>query len=155
MAVAGATAIEDELQDNVARTIEKVHQAGVKLWVCTGDKLETAVNIGYSCRVLLPSMRVVRLTLAGTHGGGGPEAAAAAAAAAGGDDADNLLATTATSLAAAARLRMLRRRLVDMVLALRDIAQTGGLDDGDDPVYVALALLLRRRMPVAFASAFV
>ena len=54
MTIVGATAIEDELQDNVEHTIEKLHDAGIRLWVCTGDKLETAINIGYSCKVLLP-----------------------------------------------------------------------------------------------------
>ena len=54
MTIVGATAVEDELQDNVAHTIVKLRHAGIKLWVCTGDKLETAVNIGYSCRVLTP-----------------------------------------------------------------------------------------------------
>ena len=32
--------------------IADVRRAGVKLWVLTGDKMETAINIGYSCRLL-------------------------------------------------------------------------------------------------------
>ena len=45
----GATAIEDKLQDNVPATIADLGKAGVKLWVLTGDKMETAINIGYRC----------------------------------------------------------------------------------------------------------
>jgi len=48
----GSTAIEDKLQDGVADTIQSLKDAGVKLWVLTGDKIETAINIGYSARLL-------------------------------------------------------------------------------------------------------
>lgn len=48
----GSTAIEDRLQDEVAATIKILKQAGIKIWVLTGDKIETAINIGYSCNVL-------------------------------------------------------------------------------------------------------
>lgn len=43
----GVTAIEDKLQDDVPATIADLGKAGVKLWVLTGDKMETAINIGY------------------------------------------------------------------------------------------------------------
>jgi magnesium-transporting ATPase (P-type) len=52
MDLVGATAIEDKLQDNVDSTIFKLKQAGIKIWVLTGDKIETAINIGYSCKLL-------------------------------------------------------------------------------------------------------
>lgn len=42
----GATAIEDKLQDGVPQTIANLALAGIKLWVLTGDKQETAINIG-------------------------------------------------------------------------------------------------------------
>ncbi len=45
----GSTAIEDLLQDQVGETIQALKDAGIKLWVLTGDKIETAINIGYSC----------------------------------------------------------------------------------------------------------
>ena len=48
----GSTALEDKLQDGVPETIKMIRRAGVKLWVLTGDKIETAINIGYSCRLL-------------------------------------------------------------------------------------------------------
>uniref|UniRef100_A0A670ZSB6 Phospholipid-transporting ATPase n=1 Tax=Pseudonaja textilis TaxID=8673 RepID=A0A670ZSB6_PSETE len=48
----GATAIEDKLQDGVPETISKLSKADIKIWVLTGDKKETAENIGYSCELL-------------------------------------------------------------------------------------------------------
>lgn len=48
----GATAIEDKLQDGVEETIDKLRRANIKLWMLTGDKRETAINIGYSCRLI-------------------------------------------------------------------------------------------------------
>ncbi|KAH9406631.1 Phospholipid-transporting ATPase ID [Tyrophagus putrescentiae] len=52
----GATAIEDKLQDGVPQTIANLALAGIKLWVLTGDKQETAINIGYSCQLLTDDM---------------------------------------------------------------------------------------------------
>ena len=49
----GATAIEDKLQDGVPDTIANLILGGVKVWVLTGDKQETAINIGYSCQVFV------------------------------------------------------------------------------------------------------
>jgi len=54
----GATAIEDKLQVGVGETIVKIRGAGIKLWVLTGDKLETARNIGFSTRVLSDDMEI-------------------------------------------------------------------------------------------------
>ena len=45
----GTTAIEDKLQDEVGDTISSLKNAGIKVWVLTGDKLDTAVSIGKSC----------------------------------------------------------------------------------------------------------
>ncbi|CAI5505615.1 unnamed protein product [Closterium sp. Naga37s-1] len=53
----GATAIEDKLQVGVPQTIESLARAGIRLWVMTGDKLETAVNTGFACRLLQQSMQ--------------------------------------------------------------------------------------------------
>ncbi|XP_029400877.1 probable phospholipid-transporting ATPase VD [Mus pahari] len=50
----GATGIEDRLQEGVPESIEALHQAGIKIWMLTGDKQETAVNIAYACRLLEP-----------------------------------------------------------------------------------------------------
>ena len=48
----GTTALEDRLQDNVHECIEEFRRADIKVWMITGDKLETAENIGISCRLL-------------------------------------------------------------------------------------------------------
>ncbi|KAL8613377.1 hypothetical protein ACOMHN_057097 [Nucella lapillus] len=52
----GASAIEDKLQDGVPDTIANLALANIKIWVLTGDKQETAINIGYSCRLLTEEM---------------------------------------------------------------------------------------------------
>ena len=54
----GSTAIEDKLQENVADVISFIRNAGIKLWVLTGDKIETAINIGYSCKLLDKEMEM-------------------------------------------------------------------------------------------------
>ena len=73
----GATAIEDKLQDGVPDTIHTLQAAGIKvmcyrlhinfpphflakIWVLTGDRQETAINIGMSCRLISESMNLVR-----------------------------------------------------------------------------------------------
>nr|XP_019596286.1 PREDICTED: probable phospholipid-transporting ATPase VB isoform X1 [Rhinolophus sinicus]XP_019596295.1 PREDICTED: probable phospholipid-transporting ATPase VB isoform X1 [Rhinolophus sinicus] len=48
----GATGIEDRLQEGVPDTVAALREAGIQLWVLTGDKQETAVNIAYSCKLL-------------------------------------------------------------------------------------------------------
>jgi magnesium-transporting ATPase (P-type) len=55
--IVGATAIEDKLQDGVPETIAHLGKAGIKLWVLTGDKRETAMEIGYATNVLNEKMR--------------------------------------------------------------------------------------------------
>ncbi|XP_050068000.1 phospholipid-transporting ATPase ID isoform X5 [Anopheles maculipalpis] len=56
MQLVGVTAIEDKLQDGVPQTIANLQLAGIKIWVLTGDKQETAINIGYSCQLLTDDM---------------------------------------------------------------------------------------------------
>lgn len=60
--LAGVTGVEDRLQARVAETIEKLQMASIKFWVLTGDKLETAVNIGYSCRLLYPGTKLLQIS---------------------------------------------------------------------------------------------
>jgi phospholipid-translocating ATPase len=57
----GGTAIEDRLQDGVPESISLLSQAGIKLWVLTGDKVETAINIGFSCNLLDNDMDLIIL----------------------------------------------------------------------------------------------
>ncbi|XP_051504011.1 phospholipid-transporting ATPase VD-like isoform X3 [Myxocyprinus asiaticus] len=51
----GATGIVDRLQEEVPETIEALQEAGIKVWVLTGDKQETAVNIAFACKLLRPT----------------------------------------------------------------------------------------------------
>ncbi len=50
--LAGATAIEDKLQEGVVESIDKLGRANIKIWMLTGDKRETAINIGHSCGLI-------------------------------------------------------------------------------------------------------
>jgi len=50
--LAGATAIEDKLQQGVPESIDRLRRANIKMWMLTGDKRETAINIGHSCRLI-------------------------------------------------------------------------------------------------------
>jgi phospholipid-transporting ATPase len=65
MHLLGATAIEDRLQNGVPDTIEHLRNVGIVVWVLTGDKMETAINIGKSCRLLTDKM--ANLEIQGTE----------------------------------------------------------------------------------------
>ncbi|KAB1201997.1 Phospholipid-transporting ATPase 1 [Morella rubra] len=52
----GASGIEDKLQEGVPEAIESLRTAGIKVWVLTGDKQETAISIGYSSKLLTNKM---------------------------------------------------------------------------------------------------
>lgn len=60
--LAGATAIEDKLQEDVASTLQSLRVSGIKIWVLTGDKTETAINISHSCKHFSESMIKFHLT---------------------------------------------------------------------------------------------
>ncbi|RAL40050.1 unnamed protein product [Cuscuta campestris] len=53
----GCTAIEDKLQEGVPTCIETLSRAGIKIWVLTGDKIETAINIAFACKLINNSMK--------------------------------------------------------------------------------------------------
>jgi len=57
----GATAIEDKLQDGVPNGIRTLREAGMNVWVLTGDKVETAINIARSCSLITPKMAAAGL----------------------------------------------------------------------------------------------
>ncbi|KAK9676126.1 hypothetical protein RND81_11G056000 [Saponaria officinalis] len=59
----GATAVEDKLQRGVPECIDKLAQAGIKIWVLTGDKMETAINIGFACSLLRQGMKQIIINL--------------------------------------------------------------------------------------------
>ncbi|XP_020226579.1 putative phospholipid-transporting ATPase 9 [Cajanus cajan] len=58
----GATAVEDKLQNGVPECIDKLAQAGIKLWILTGDKMETAINIGFACSLLRQGMKQITIS---------------------------------------------------------------------------------------------
>ena len=62
MELVGATAVEDKLQDDVANTLESIRRAGIRVWVLTGDKKETAINISYSCKHFSNEMNKLIIT---------------------------------------------------------------------------------------------
>ncbi|XP_076140225.1 phospholipid-transporting ATPase ID [Alosa pseudoharengus] len=62
----GSSAVEDKLQDGVPQTIEQLAKADIKIWVLTGDKQETAENIGYSCNMLRDEMKEIFIVAGNT-----------------------------------------------------------------------------------------
>ncbi|XP_062998032.1 phospholipid-transporting ATPase IG isoform X2 [Elgaria multicarinata webbii] len=62
MHLIGSTAVEDKLQELAAETIEALHTAGMKIWVLTGDKLETAQATCYACKLFQTSTELLQLT---------------------------------------------------------------------------------------------
>lgn len=58
----GATGIEDRLQEGVPETIAALLSAGIVMWVLTGDKTETAINVAYSAKLFHSNMEILRLT---------------------------------------------------------------------------------------------
>ena len=61
MTLLGATGIEDKLQEGVPETIANLRKAGIVVWVLTGDKQETAINIAYSCKLFSKNMDIIKL----------------------------------------------------------------------------------------------
>ncbi|XP_068960897.1 phospholipid-transporting ATPase IF isoform X2 [Petaurus breviceps papuanus] len=57
----GATGVEDRLQDKVRETIEALRMAGIKIWVLTGDKHETAISVSLSCGHFHRTMNILEL----------------------------------------------------------------------------------------------
>uniref|UniRef100_A0A8C0ZT91 Phospholipid-transporting ATPase n=1 Tax=Castor canadensis TaxID=51338 RepID=A0A8C0ZT91_CASCN len=58
----GATAVEDRLQEKAADTIEALQKAGIKVWVLTGDKMETAAATCYACKLFRRGTQLLELT---------------------------------------------------------------------------------------------
>lgn len=58
----GVTAVQDKLQDGVPKTLELLQQTNMKVWTLTGDKMETAINIGYACSLLTSGMEVMQVS---------------------------------------------------------------------------------------------
>jgi magnesium-transporting ATPase (P-type) len=58
----GSSAIEDKLQDLVPETIATLIETNIRVWVLTGDKQETAIEIGKSCQLIQNDMRLIILS---------------------------------------------------------------------------------------------
>ncbi|GAM21255.1 hypothetical protein SAMD00019534_044300 [Acytostelium subglobosum LB1] len=61
MVLLGASGIEDRLQDHVPETIQSLREAGIKVWVLTGDKQETAISIATASSVIHNGMELIVL----------------------------------------------------------------------------------------------
>lgn len=48
----GLTGVEDKLQEDVKMTLELLRNAGIKVWMLTGDKIETATCIAISSKLV-------------------------------------------------------------------------------------------------------
>ena len=57
----GCTIVEDKLQDKVPETIKDLRNANIKIWMLTGDKMNTAYNIGLSCNLISSNMKIFKL----------------------------------------------------------------------------------------------
>ena len=62
MDLVGVTAVEDKLQEGVPSTIAQLQRANIKIWMLTGDKQETAINIGYASRLLTSRMQLLTIS---------------------------------------------------------------------------------------------
>ncbi|KAM4555499.1 phospholipid-transporting ATPase IG isoform 1-T2 [Odontesthes bonariensis] len=70
MSLIGATAVEDRLQEEAAETMEALQGAGMKVWVLTGDKMETAKSTCYACRLFQRNTELLELTVRTLEDGG-------------------------------------------------------------------------------------
>lgn len=58
------------LQEEAAETMEALHEAGMKVWVLTGDKMETAKSTCYACRLFRSGTELLELTVRTLEDGG-------------------------------------------------------------------------------------
>ncbi|XP_035264800.1 phospholipid-transporting ATPase 11C isoform X2 [Anguilla anguilla] len=70
LSLIGATAVEDRLQEEAAETMEALQGAGMKVWVLTGDKMETAKSTCYACRLFQRGTELLELTVRTLEEGG-------------------------------------------------------------------------------------
>jgi phospholipid-transporting ATPase len=59
--IIGSTIVEDKLQDGVPETIKDLRLGGIKIWMLTGDKMDTAYNIGLSCNLISKDLKIFKL----------------------------------------------------------------------------------------------
>ena len=63
----GGTIVEDKLQDGVPECIKELRMAGIKIWVLTGDKCDTAENIALSCNLINENQKIFRIISLDNH----------------------------------------------------------------------------------------
>jgi phospholipid-translocating ATPase len=63
LTLTGVSGVEDRLQDDCANTLEELRKTGIKIWVLTGDKRETAINISQSCKHFSSDMIKLQLDI--------------------------------------------------------------------------------------------
>lgn len=61
LTVVGSSGIEDLLADKVPETIKALREAGIHIWLLTGDKTETAINVAHSCGLIDKEYRVIQI----------------------------------------------------------------------------------------------
>ena len=59
--IIGSTIVEDKLQEKVPETIRDLSLADIKIWMLTGDKMDTAENIAKSCNLINENIYLFRL----------------------------------------------------------------------------------------------
>ena len=64
----GATALEDQMQDNVKKDIQEFIEAGINFWMLTGDKMETAESIGYGIKLFDADTEVYKIKIKNGNG---------------------------------------------------------------------------------------
>ena len=57
----GSSAIEDQLQDNVPKAINDFIKIGIKVWVLTGDKPDTALSVAFACNLITHEYVIIEL----------------------------------------------------------------------------------------------
>jgi magnesium-transporting ATPase (P-type) len=65
----GCTAIEDKLQEGVPQCIATLARAGIRIWVLTGDKMETAINIAFACSLISEEMQMFQVSVGRSNRG--------------------------------------------------------------------------------------
>lgn len=61
LTLVGVSAIEDKIQDGAPETLLKLREAGIKVWMLTGDRPDTATNVAHSVRLVSADMKLLRL----------------------------------------------------------------------------------------------
>ncbi|GMF15241.1 unnamed protein product [Phytophthora lilii] len=57
----GVSAIEDKIEEGVPEALEKFRAAGIKVWMLTGDRADTATNVAHAVRLVSTDMRLLKL----------------------------------------------------------------------------------------------